>query len=39
MDDATFQQIENDPQLVTFALAGGRAAFKENCAACHGFGS
>ena len=28
--------IKSDPDLLNFALAGGRAAFNENCAACHG---
>lgn len=34
-----FAQIQKDPQLMEFALNGGRAAFKENCAACHGSGA
>jgi cytochrome c oxidase cbb3-type subunit 3 len=33
------QEIEKDPALLEFALNGGRAAFKENCAACHGSGA
>ncbi len=33
------QQIQKNPQLMEFALNGGRAAFKENCAACHGSGA
>ena len=33
------QEIQQDPQLMEFALNGGRAAFKENCAACHGSGA
>jgi cytochrome c oxidase cbb3-type subunit 3 len=36
--DATFDEIQNDPELYTFALAGGEAAFKDNCATCHGTG-
>ena len=32
-------EITKDPQLLEFALNGGRAAFKENCAACHGTGA
>jgi cytochrome c oxidase cbb3-type subunit 3 len=35
----SFDQIQKDPQLMEFALNGGRAAFKENCAACHGTGA
>ncbi|MCB2010191.1 MAG: cytochrome-c oxidase, cbb3-type subunit III [Geminicoccaceae bacterium] len=27
-----------DPELLTFAVAGGEVAFKENCAPCHGLG-
>ncbi len=33
------QEIQQDPQLMEFALNGGRSAFKENCAACHGSGA
>jgi cytochrome c oxidase cbb3-type subunit 3 len=31
--------IEADPQLLSFALAGGAAAFGDNCAPCHGRGA
>jgi cytochrome c oxidase cbb3-type subunit 3 len=31
-------EIQADPQLSTFAIAGGRAIFAENCAPCHGAG-
>jgi cytochrome c oxidase cbb3-type subunit 3 len=31
--------IKRDPALMEFALASGRAAFKENCAPCHGAGA
>jgi cytochrome c oxidase cbb3-type subunit 3 len=34
-----FDQIQKDPELMEFALNGGRAAFKENCAGCHGTGA
>ncbi len=34
-----FEQIKKDPELMEFALNGGRVAFKENCAACHGNGA
>lgn len=30
--------IESDPQLLAYAMAGGRAAFADNCAPCHGAG-
>ena len=35
----TPKEIQQDPQLMEFALNGGRSAFKENCAACHGSGA
>lgn len=36
--DASYDDILNDPELYEFALAGGKAAFKDNCATCHGTG-
>ena len=30
--------IQGDPELVTFALAGGATAFADNCVPCHGLG-
>ena len=33
------KEIQKDKNLMEFALNGGRAAFKENCAACHGTGA
>jgi cytochrome c oxidase cbb3-type subunit III len=38
IDKASFEQIEADPDLLSFAIAGGRSAFAENCSACHGAG-
>jgi len=35
---ANFGTIKNDPELYAFAIAGGKAAFKDNCATCHGTG-
>lgn len=32
-------EIKADPALYAFAVAGGKAMFKENCAACHGTGA
>jgi len=32
-------EINNNSELREFAIQGGRAAFKENCAACHGTGA
>ncbi|GJE36777.1 cytochrome-c oxidase, cbb3-type subunit III [Methylobacterium persicinum] len=34
--DATVAQIRADPALLRLALATGKAAFGDNCAACHG---
>ena len=36
--EATPEQIAADPGLRAFALAGGRGAFAQNCAGCHGAG-
>jgi cytochrome c oxidase cbb3-type subunit III len=36
---ASLAQIEADPDLLAFAIAGGRAAFANNCAGCHGRGA
>ena len=30
--------IAADPELLSFSVAGGRAAFADNCAPCHGLG-
>lgn len=37
--DASLEQIRTDPNLLRLALAGGRAAFGDNCASCHGAGA
>ena len=37
-DNASFEDIQNDPALSAFAMAGGRSAFGDNCATCHGTG-
>lgn len=37
-EPASFKEILNDPELYAFAVSGGRAAFKDNCATCHGTG-
>lgn len=36
---SSFDQIMKDPTLYDFALAGGKSAFKDNCATCHGTGA
>ena len=33
---ADLATIEKDPKLLEFALAGGKSAFGDNCAGCHG---
>jgi cytochrome c oxidase cbb3-type subunit III len=35
---ASLDQIRGQPDLFNFALTGGRAAFADNCAPCHGAG-
>ena len=35
---ATPAEIRSDPELLNFALAGGKSAFADNCAPCHGPG-
>ncbi|HWT99176.1 MAG TPA: cytochrome-c oxidase, cbb3-type subunit III [Terriglobales bacterium] len=35
---STTDEIQSDPQLLEFAMAGGKAVFAENCAQCHGAG-
>jgi len=37
--DASLTDIESDPALLEFALAGGRSAFAVNCSQCHGLGA
>lgn len=36
---ASLQDIKTNPDLFEFALAGGKAAFGDNCAGCHGTGA
>lgn len=36
--EATMEQIKADPTLLRIAMAQGKAAFGDNCAACHGVG-
>lgn len=35
---ASLEEIENDPELLTHALALGQSLFGDNCATCHGAG-
>lgn len=36
---ASLSEIEADPDLLAFALGGGRSAFAVNCSQCHGSGA
>jgi cytochrome c oxidase cbb3-type subunit 3 len=38
-ETANFEKIMDDQELYAFAKAGGAAAFKDNCATCHGTGA
>jgi cytochrome c oxidase cbb3-type subunit 3 len=35
----SLEDIQKDPELYAFAVAGGKTMFKENCSACHGTGA
>jgi len=37
-DTMASEEIARDPELLSFALAGGRSLFADNCAPCHGLG-
>jgi len=39
IDSAALDEIRADQGLFGFAMAGGRAAFADNCAPCHGTGA
>jgi cytochrome c oxidase cbb3-type subunit 3 len=39
LSDANLEQIKDDPNLLEFAMANGKAAFGDNCAPCHGSGA
>jgi cytochrome c oxidase cbb3-type subunit 3 len=36
--NASLEQIEKDPELLSYALAQGASVFGDNCATCHGVG-
>ncbi len=38
LTEASLEQIKADPSLFRIAMAQGKAAFGDNCAACHGVG-
>ncbi|WP_291298820.1 cytochrome-c oxidase, cbb3-type subunit III [Elioraea sp.] len=35
---ASLDEVRQNPDLLTYAMAGGRVAFADNCSACHGSG-
>jgi cytochrome c oxidase cbb3-type subunit 3 len=35
---ASLDEVRRNPELLTYAMAGGRVAFADNCAGCHGSG-
>jgi cytochrome c oxidase cbb3-type subunit 3 len=39
IEAASLEEITKDPELTEFAMAGGHAAFGDNCAPCHGSGA
>jgi cytochrome c oxidase cbb3-type subunit III len=39
LETASLEQIRTQPDLLEFALAGGRSAFRVNCSQCHGTGA
>ncbi|MBT3910132.1 MAG: cytochrome-c oxidase, cbb3-type subunit III, partial [Rhodospirillaceae bacterium] len=39
LEKANLEQIRTDPELLDFALAGGRSAYNVNCSQCHGSGA
>jgi cytochrome c oxidase cbb3-type subunit III len=39
IDQASLEEIQSKPDLLQFAVAGGRTAFGDNCAPCHGRGA
>jgi cytochrome c oxidase cbb3-type subunit III len=38
IESAALEDIRRSPDLLNFAMAGGRSVFVENCAPCHGAG-
>ncbi len=37
--EASLDEIQNTPELLEYAMAQGKVAFGDNCAACHGVGA
>ena len=38
-EKATDAKVLSEPELYRFAIAGGKSAYKDNCATCHGTGA
>ena len=38
IEAASLEELSEDADLMNFAIAGGRAAFADNCVPCHGLG-
>ncbi len=38
VNDASYEQIQNDPEMMGFVNAKAKSLFGDNCAACHGIG-
>ncbi|MBF0107863.1 MAG: cytochrome-c oxidase, cbb3-type subunit III [Magnetococcales bacterium] len=38
LEKMTLAEITHDPQLLQYAISGGKAVFGDNCAPCHGSG-
>lgn len=38
IEEASLEEIQSDPLLLSFSVNGGRAAFADNCAPCHAVG-
>jgi len=39
LSQATLEQVRTDPELLEYAMAGGKSAFSVNCSQCHGSGA
>jgi cytochrome c oxidase cbb3-type subunit 3 len=39
LGETPLEKVKDNPELFRFAVAGGQAAFKDNCAPCHGRGA
>lgn len=39
IESSSLEEIRNDPDTLSFAISGGKAAFLVNCSQCHGTGA